>query len=144
METFSRKFGQVSRWTKSRMTKKEGRKDFWSIEGNHIHRHHVELRVQLYVRKEGTFPNPLRYIDVTRTTHTPHKSIWDLPEAIEGVPFVPYERYVAPLSLSAIEANWSLISPLLTTDDVVRWRTIARLWKELWIFSSNSLKTIPS
>ena len=65
--------------------------------------------------------------------HSPHKSIWDLPEAIEGVPFVPYERFVAPLSSSAIEeilhgTIWSLINPLLTTDDVVRCRTIARRW----------------
>ena len=63
--------------------------------------------------------------------HSPHFCIWDLP--IEGVPFVPYERHVAPLSLSAIEeilhgTIWSLISPLLTTDDVVRCRTIARRW----------------
>ena len=65
--------------------------------------------------------------------HSPHYGIGDLPEAIEGVPFVPYERCVAPLSLSAIEeilhgTIWSLISPLLTTDDVVRCRTVARRW----------------
>ena len=44
--------------------------DFWSIEGNYIYRHHVEPRVQLCVPKEETFPIPLRYIDVVRTTHT--------------------------------------------------------------------------
>ena len=32
--------------------------------------HHVEPRVQLCVPKEETFPIPLRYIDVVRTTHT--------------------------------------------------------------------------
>ena len=46
------------------------RDDFWSIEGNYIYHHHIEPRVQLYVPKEETFPVPLRYIDVTRTTHT--------------------------------------------------------------------------
>ena len=54
--------------------------------------------------------------------------IWD-----EGVPFVPYERHVALLSLTAFVETlhgtiWSLISPLLTTDDVVRCRTAGRCW----------------
>ena len=48
----------------------EARKDFWSIQGDFIYRHHVEPRVQLYVPKEETFPIPLKYIDVTRSTHT--------------------------------------------------------------------------
>ena len=43
----------------------EALKDFWSI-----HRHHIELRVQLYVPKEETFPVPLKYMDVSRSTHT--------------------------------------------------------------------------
>ena len=32
--------------------------------------HHNEFRVQLHVSKEETFPIPLKYIDVTRFTHT--------------------------------------------------------------------------
>ena len=47
----------------------EERKDFLSIQGDFICRHHNEPRVQLYVPKEETFPIPLKYIDVTRTTH---------------------------------------------------------------------------
>ena len=47
----------------------EARKDFWSIQGDFIYRHHIEPRVQLFVPKE-TFPIPLKYIDVTRATHT--------------------------------------------------------------------------
>ena len=46
----------------------EARNDFF--DGDFIHRHHVEFRVQLYVQKEETFPIPLKYIDVIRTTHT--------------------------------------------------------------------------
>ena len=42
----------------------------WSIQGDFIYRHHNELRVQLYVPKEETFIIPLKYIDVTRSTHT--------------------------------------------------------------------------
>ena len=44
--------------------------DFRSITGDFIYRHHVEPRFKLYVPKEESFPVPLTYIDVTRTTHT--------------------------------------------------------------------------
>ena len=43
--------------------------DFWSLSGNFIYRHHVEPRVKLYSPREESFPFPLKYIDVTRTTH---------------------------------------------------------------------------
>ena len=45
-------------------------KDFWSIQGDFIYRHHIEPRVQLYVPREESFPMPLKYIDVIRSTHT--------------------------------------------------------------------------
>ena len=44
--------------------------DFWSMSGNFKNRHHVEPRVKLYSPREESFPIPLKYIDVTRTTHT--------------------------------------------------------------------------
>ena len=44
--------------------------DFWSMSGNFIHRHHVEPRVKLYSPREESFPIPMKYIDVSRTTHT--------------------------------------------------------------------------
>ena len=44
--------------------------DFWSMSGNFIYRHHVEPRVKLYSPREESFSIPLKYIDVTRTTHT--------------------------------------------------------------------------
>ena len=40
------------------------------ISGDFIYPHHVERRVKLYVPTEEPFPNPLEYIDVTRTTNT--------------------------------------------------------------------------
>ena len=43
--------------------------DFWSMSGNFIYRHHVEPGVKLYSRGEESFPIPLKYIDVSRTTH---------------------------------------------------------------------------
>ena len=44
--------------------------DFCSMSGNFIYRHHVEPRVKLYSSREESFPIPLKYIDVSRTTHT--------------------------------------------------------------------------
>ena len=43
---------------------------FCSMSGNFIYRHHVEPRVKLYSTREESFPFPLKYIDVSRTTHT--------------------------------------------------------------------------
>ena len=44
--------------------------DFWSMSGNFKNRHHVEPRVKLCSPREESFPTPLKYIDVSRTTHT--------------------------------------------------------------------------
>ena len=44
--------------------------DFWSMSGSFIYRHHVEPRVKLYSPREESFPIPLKYIVVTRITHT--------------------------------------------------------------------------
>ena len=44
--------------------------DFWSMSRNFIYRHHVEPRVKLHSPREESFPIPLKYIDVSRTTHT--------------------------------------------------------------------------
>ena len=44
--------------------------EFWSMTGSFKNRHHVEPRVKLYSPREESFPIPLKYIDVSRTTHT--------------------------------------------------------------------------
>ena len=44
--------------------------DFWSMSGSFIYRPHVEPRVKLYSPREDSFPIPLKYIDVSRTTCT--------------------------------------------------------------------------
>ena len=44
--------------------------DFWSMSGSFIYRHHVQPRVKLYSPREESFPIPLKYIDVSRTTRT--------------------------------------------------------------------------
>ena len=48
----------------------EAMNDFWSMSGNFKNRHHVEPRVKLYSTREESFPIPLKYIDVSRTTDT--------------------------------------------------------------------------
>ena len=40
------------------------------MSGNFTYRHHVETRVKLQSPREEWFPIPLKYIDVSRTTHT--------------------------------------------------------------------------
>ena len=64
----SRRIGRVS--TGRTTDDAEARADFWSIQGDFIYRHHNEPQVQLCVPKEETFPVPLKYIDVARSTHT--------------------------------------------------------------------------
>ena len=49
---------------------REAINDFWSMSGSFIYRHHVEPRVKLYSPREESFLIPLKYIDVSRTTHT--------------------------------------------------------------------------
>ena len=49
---------------------REAINDFWSMSGSFIYHHHVEPRVKLYSPREESFPFPLKYIDVSRTTHT--------------------------------------------------------------------------
>ena len=44
--------------------------DFWSMTGNFIFRHYVEPRVKLYSPREESFPIPLKYMNVSRTTKT--------------------------------------------------------------------------
>ena len=48
----------------------EARNDFLSIPGNFTNRHHDEPRVKLCTPREESFPIPLKYIDVSRTTQT--------------------------------------------------------------------------
>ena len=44
--------------------------DFWSMSGNFIYRNRVEPIVKHYSPRVESFLVPLKYIDVSRTTHT--------------------------------------------------------------------------
>ena len=48
----------------------EAKHYFWSVTGDFIYRHHVEPRVKLHMPQEESFPIPMKYIDVNRTTYT--------------------------------------------------------------------------
>ena len=48
----------------------EAMKKCWSMSGNFKNRHHAKPRVRLYSPREESFPIPLKYIDVSRTTRT--------------------------------------------------------------------------
>ena len=47
----------------------EAENDLWSALGDFTYRNHVVHRDELYMLKEESFPFPLKYMDVTRTTH---------------------------------------------------------------------------
>ena len=114
--------GQVIPWSNGRMSSSTSRQDsswydgearngFWSISGNFIYRHHVEHRVKLYVPRENSFPSPLKYIDVTRTTDTVHRA--PLPEPIqstssanEPLSRVNYESGRNPRMRQFLEVLW--------------------------------------
>ena len=49
---------------------KKLKSDSWTFTRNFIYRHHVEPRIKLYMPREETFPIPMKYIDVARTTYT--------------------------------------------------------------------------
>ena len=48
----------------------EAKRDFWSISGSFIYRHHVQERHRHYVLQESSFPITLKYIGVVRRTNT--------------------------------------------------------------------------
>ena len=47
------------RWENTFCTDLGAPDDFWSIEGNLVHRHHVELEVNLFVPKENVIPSTI-------------------------------------------------------------------------------------
>ena len=71
-----RKFYSEERYTPSHLQEdvtrddEEAKNDFCMITGEFMYRHHVVPRVKMHVPKEVSFPIPLKYIDVTRRTHT--------------------------------------------------------------------------
>ena len=65
----SRAIGKSFDLKNQRMTQKLG-KTFGLFKGYFIYCHHIEPRVKLYSLREESFTIPIKYIDVSRTTHT--------------------------------------------------------------------------
>ena len=112
--------------------------DFWSMSGKHLYRHHVEPRVKLYSPREESFPIPLKYIDVSRTTHTnldvkQEKRIddyWNIDRSrdLPG-PWTGFTQCILLKEKPPNEFLWSrerLTRKQLTSKP-------DRLWPELWI-----------
>ena len=108
------------------------------MSGNFIYRHHVEPRVKLYSPREESSPIPLKYIDVSRTTHTnldvmQERRIddyWnidgsrDLSDSWTGfTQFTPLEE---TLSDGYMWSGWRLTKRQVTSR-------ADHLWPELWI-----------
>ena len=57
-------------WKAVRSAPARSPKSTSAMSGNFVYRHHIEPRVKLYSPRDESFPIPLKYIDVSRTTHT--------------------------------------------------------------------------
>ena len=108
--------------------------DFWSRSGNFIYRH---PRVQLYSPREESFAIPLKYIDVSRTTHTnvdvkPEKRIdeyWNIDGSRElSDPWTGFTQFTLLEEKHPDGKMWS--GDRLTRKQLVS--TPDHLWPVLW------------
>ena len=111
--------------------------DFWSMSGSFVYRHHVEPRVKLYSPREESFPIPLKYIDVSRITHTnldvkQEKRIdyfWNIDRSRDSSdPWTGFAQFTLLEEKTADGYMWSgwrlTRKQLLSKSDL--------LWPELW------------
>ena len=115
----------------------EAMNDFWSMSGNFIFLHHVEPIVKLYSPSAESFPIPLKYIDVSRTTHTnldvkQEKRIddyWNIDGSRDlSDPWTGFTRFTLLEEKAPDEYMWS-------RERLTRIQLTSRpdhLWPELW------------
>ena len=104
------------------------------MSGNFKHRHHVEPRVKLYSPREEWFPIPLKYIDVSRTTHTnldvkQEKRIhdyWNVRDLSD--PWTGFTQFTLPEEKPPDGFLWSCVR--LTRKQLTS--RPDHLWPELW------------
>ena len=112
----------------------EALNDFWSMSGSFIYRHHVEPRVRHYSSREESFPIPLKYIDVSRTTHTnldvkQEKRIhdyWNVRDLSD--PWTGFTQFTLPEEKPPDGFLWSCVR--LTRKQLTS--RPDHLWPELW------------
>ena len=123
----------------------EAKNDFWSIAGHFICRNHVEPRVKLYMPKEESFPIPLKYIDVTRTTHTSldvllEKHIdnyWNVDGERENNQWTGFTRFILLNESPPDGYTWS-------GERLTRKQTTSRpdnVWPYMWKHMSDAAKS---
>ena len=111
--------------------------DFWSMSGTSKNHHHIKPRVKLYSPREESFPIPLKYIDVYRTTHTnldvkQEKSIddyWNI-DGLETcqIPWTGFTQFTTLDEKAPDGYTWS-------GERLTRKQLASRpdhLWPELW------------
>ena len=101
----------------------EAMNDFWSMSGNFIFRHHVEPRVKLYSLREESFPIPVKYIDVSRTTQTNLDGSRDLSDSWRG--FTQFTLLDEEPPDGYMWSGWRLTKRQATSRP-------DHLWPELW------------
>ena len=106
-----RKPGEVS--TKRNTRSRWSQQWLWSIESDFIYRHHTEPRVHLYVPKEESFPIPLKYFDLTKTTFT----------SLEGLQAEGYQR----LLQRRCGSNFFRIMDRIHEVHVIEWETFSTI-----------------
>ena len=123
----------------------EAKNDFWSITGDFKYRNHVEPGVKLYIPREESYPIPLKYIDVTRTTHTSLDVL--LEKQIEHYWNVGEDREMSDAWTSFTRFTVSSEKPL--DGYTWSWRRLTRkgrtsrpdtVWPEMWKHMSDAAK----
>ena len=119
--------------------------DFWSMSGNFIYCHHVEPRVKLYSSREESLPIPLKYIDISRTTHTNLDimqerridDFWNIDGSRDlSDPWTGFARFT---SLSEKPPEGHMLSGVRLTKRQATSRP-DHLWPELWRGMSKNAK----
>ena len=104
----------------------EARTEIWSIEGDFIHRHHVEPRVAAPRAERRKIVKSTENIDVTRTTHTCQpgrvlQQFQQLPDmTICGQQYGPAQQ--RQLNGRKEKQHWAIEKPKL--DNARKWRGI--------------------
>ena len=107
------------------------------MSGNFIYRHHVEPRVKLYSPREESFPIPLKYIGVSRTTQTnldakQEKRIddyWNIDGSRDlSDPWTGFTRFISLEEKPPDGYMWS--GERLTRKQLTS--RLDHLWPELW------------
>ena len=122
----------------------EAKNDFWTITGEFIYRHHVVPRVKLYVPREETFPIPMKYMDVTRTTYTSLHVMLENRLKISGTwmekelsdAWTGFTRFVLPKGRPSEGKTWS-------GERLTRKQKTSRLddvWPDVWTIMSDAVK----